>query len=346
MKTFTGFYRLVCFLLFLQGITGFAALAQTGEKDYTVKNDFNDRTYGGKGNSHEEFKKDGSGSTKDVYDDAGNLREHYSTLIFKFMGKYKRIVINVFYNCHGKKSYESTETFDKDSVRIGNDIKIYNSGKKISATKWNIDEKGKMHSETYNPATGEMVEDKLDVSRNETPYVRNTSSCPPPFTKNQLLGGFTLIREDSKPTSFNTIGGDLVFEHYYPNGLGYTAEAAVTTGSNSGTKYTKELVLVGAVARILNKPQRKATLSADVHVLGGVSFIQSSFGTYKNSSTSFTADAGANVDLSFGKSLAWRILQVDYLPTFAKSRVQNNVKFTTGFVLKMHSHTEERQTIE
>ena len=170
--------------------------------------------------------------------------------------------------------------------------------------------------------------------------------CPPPSKPNQIFFGFSLIREDSKPKAFNTYGVAIDFSHFINQHIALTADFGINFGSSEGVDYTKKIVLVGAVADILNKhdqqerdrderEQRKSlnymtNVSLDVRACLGVTSITSKAGPYKFTSNLFTADLGIGAGFPLNKKGSFGLgLNIDYIPTFSGG-VKNNVRASAG----------------
>jgi hypothetical protein len=74
-------------------------------------------------------------------------------------------------------------------------------------------------------------------------------------------------------------------------------------------------------------------LTPFAHVLVGAGHTSASVTGYSNSDTSFATALGGGVDYKLVKGLAWRG-QLDFLQTRFYSNTQNNVRFSTGIVLR------------
>ena len=336
MKTIISFLRLLFFCLVLQTVCSIPIFAQ---RDTTKTDDY---TYGIGGTKLVIINHDKSSWLVDTLTQIKDKQGHIKEEITIYTDSNHVTTKDHYY-------FEDHSIIRMTKIKhdlLGNEIlngeqrygTIKGEWQQTSGFYKEIDENGKKRIMRYNTKSKDWEEVKDNVT-------------------NQLFGGFALIREDSKPTSFNTIGGALIFEHFYPNGLGYTALASVTSGTNSGISYVKETGLIGCVLGL--KPHKEfmgdnhvndqymldARFTTDVHILAGVSSIQSSIGSYKNTSHYFTGDLGINENYSFSKGFSVRI-GGDIMPTFSKGSVQYNVMFTTGIVLKIWSLPEARQTIE
>ncbi|MGZ3810466.1 MAG: hypothetical protein ACXVJN_02000 [Mucilaginibacter sp.] len=229
-------------------------------------------------------------------------------------------------------------------------------GKEGTATygyRWYLDANGKKHVETLNLKTKKFEESKSDSTSNGNPPVNNSVGSAP-FMANQLYAGFSVIREDSKP-GFFTYGGEIKFNHLLDPQFGLSADVGLNFGSSMGVDYTKKTALLGAFGELLSKKFKEyeqgqgAKADVDVHLLGGISSISSSFnfigGTYKYTSNVFTIDLGLGAGYPLNADGTMMFAgSIDYLPTISggvKSNVRASVGLKFGFGSKKQgSHSK------
>ena len=70
------------------------------------------------------------------------------------------------------------------------------------------------------------------------------------------------------------------------------------------------------------------------HTLVGGARLNASAGGVDDSSTSFAAAIGGGADLRLTPRVSWRMCQADYLLTRFADRSQNNLKLSTGIVIR------------
>jgi opacity protein-like surface antigen len=70
------------------------------------------------------------------------------------------------------------------------------------------------------------------------------------------------------------------------------------------------------------------------HVLPGVVRFNVDFGPNDFTTTQFAMAAGGGLDFNLTERLALRVAQADYLLTRLGQSTQNNLRVSTGFVLK------------
>jgi hypothetical protein len=142
--------------------------------------------------------------------------------------------------------------------------------------------------------------------------------------KVQLFGGYSYFRQD-------TSGGNANLNGWEASGtlkgrlLGFTADFSGHYGSPFGPSTSLQTFLFG--------PQLSIPLpifSPFVHALVGGAR-ESSGGL---SDTAFATALGGGVDTHIAPFLSYRLFQVDYLATRFGSNTQNNIRVSTGIVIR------------
>lgn len=143
------------------------------------------------------------------------------------------------------------------------------------------------------------------------------------------FGGYSYTRFDTSPVttstaSFNDL--DLSGQYRFANWLGGVADFGASVGS-LGIPPSMLTYLFGPEVSI------PAHVSPFAHVLVGAAH----FGAGSpGSDTSFAAAVGGGIDLRLSRGLYWRVIQGDYLPTRFNGGTQNNVRVSTGLVVRFH----------
>lgn len=151
-------------------------------------------------------------------------------------------------------------------------------------------------------------------------------SDPGPF---QGFGGYSYTRFDTSPittsaASFN--GFELSGQYRFRNWLGGVADFGGSAG-NLGIAPSLTTYLFGPEVSF------RARVSPFAHVLIGAAH----FGAGNpGSDTSFAAAVGGGIDLRLAHGIYWRVIQGDYLPTRFNGGTQNNVRVSTGLVVRFH----------
>jgi hypothetical protein len=141
--------------------------------------------------------------------------------------------------------------------------------------------------------------------------------------KLEVFGGYSYMRLRTSPAA-NFNGWELAGQYSFNNWLGGVADVDGHYGKLAGVSSTVHTFLFG--------PQVSwpARVSPFAHVLfGGAHLGGGSF-----SSTSFSAAIGAGIDARIARSIYWRIIQGDYLPTHFVGSTQTNARVTTGIVFR------------
>ena len=161
------------------------------------------------------------------------------------------------------------------------------------------------------------------------------------YPKFELFGGYSFSHETIDSIGFNMNGWGAAFTGNITKNIGLTADFSGAYGS--------EAFSVCPVASSFTCAEGNASLST-YHFLAGPRFTLHAhraspfaevlFGAAKTPGTStFAMGFGGGVDVPLGKHLAYRLIQVDYLPTKRASgiagwdsdtRVQTGIVFTFG----------------
>ncbi len=137
--------------------------------------------------------------------------------------------------------------------------------------------------------------------------------------KFELYGGYSYMRLDSSPST-NLNGWDLSGQYKVTDWLG-------GVGDFSGNYESG-----GSVTTFLFGPQ--VSWPARVSPFARVLVCGALFGGSGLSNSSFAAGIGAGIDTKLAHGLSWRIIQGDYIHTEFFSTSQNNIRVSTGIVLR------------
>jgi hypothetical protein len=140
----------------------------------------------------------------------------------------------------------------------------------------------------------------------------------------QLFGGYSYLRLDTKPGSANLNGWEAsgTWNHSW---FGLTADFSGHYGTPFGPTTSLHSFLFGPQ---LSLPT--PVFSPFVHALIGASRIT----TGGASDTSFATALGGGIDTKIAPFLSFRVIQVDYLDTRFGSTTHNNLRISTGLVLR------------
>jgi opacity protein-like surface antigen len=156
-------------------------------------------------------------------------------------------------------------------------------------------------------------------------------------TKGEVFGGYQFFHVNSGISGvdgFNLNGWNASASGYFSRYLGVTGDFGGVYGTPSfgGTGIQTNLYtfLFGPSVRFPNSSR----LTPFAHALfGGGRISGSAFGG-SLSSTDFTWAAGGGLDVNLSRNFAVRIGQADFLQTRVAGSGQNNLRFSTGIVLK------------
>jgi hypothetical protein len=138
-----------------------------------------------------------------------------------------------------------------------------------------------------------------------------------------VFGGYSYMRLRTSPAA-NFNGWELAGQYRFNNWLGGVADVDGHYGKLAGVSSTVHTFLFG--------PQVSwpARVSPFAHVLVGGAHL----GGGGFSDTSFSAAFGAGIDTRIARSISWRIIQGDFLPTHFVGGTQTNARVTTGIVVR------------
>jgi hypothetical protein len=144
--------------------------------------------------------------------------------------------------------------------------------------------------------------------------------------KVEVFGGYSYMHVGDNP-SLNTNGWELSGQYKFSDWLGGVADFDGHYGTSRGSSWSTHNFLFGPQ---ISWPAR---VSPFAHLLIG--------GAHSNwggaTSTSFAMALGAGIDSRIyegSPSVDWRIIQMDYIPTYFFGHTQNNVRITTGLVFR------------
>jgi outer membrane protein with beta-barrel domain len=158
------------------------------------------------------------------------------------------------------------------------------------------------------------------------------------YSKMEVFGGFQYTHADLfNIQGANLLGWNAQGTAYLNKPFGITAEVTGVYGSPTvggvGTSLPTYTYMFGPTMRA---PLAKAT--PFVHALFGAAHMSNTKGVY--SSTGFALALGGGIDMNVSKSMALRVVQMDYLttklqdPTGTGNGRQNNFRLATGIVFR------------
>ena len=141
--------------------------------------------------------------------------------------------------------------------------------------------------------------------------------------KVEVFGGYSYMRLRTSPAA-NFNGWEVAGQYRFNDWLGGVADVDGHYGKLAGVSSTVHTFLFG--------PQVSwpARVSPFAHALFGAAHL----GGGNFSSTSFSAAIGAGIDTRIARSISWRIIQGDYLPTHFVGSTQTNARVSTGIVIR------------
>lgn len=141
--------------------------------------------------------------------------------------------------------------------------------------------------------------------------------------KIEVFGGYSYMRFHTSPST-NLNGWEVSGQYKFTDWLGGVADIDGHYGSPFGVSTSVYTYLFGPQVSL------PARVSPFGHILIGGSHITAA----GIGNSSFSMAIGAGIDTEFIHGLRWRIIQSDYLMTNFGSSTQNNLRLSTGIVLR------------
>ncbi|MDE3135531.1 MAG: hypothetical protein KGL59_03065 [Acidobacteriota bacterium] len=148
--------------------------------------------------------------------------------------------------------------------------------------------------------------------------------CAARAQKIQLFGGYSYLRQDTNAGKFNLNGWE-ASATVKNTWVGFTADFSGHYGSPQGTSTSLHTFLFGPQVSL-----PVPFVSPYVHALVGAA----RQATGNVSDTVFAAAFGGGVDAHIAPLLSYRLFQVDYLATRFGGSTQNNLRISTGLVIR------------
>lgn len=157
-----------------------------------------------------------------------------------------------------------------------------------------------------------------------------------PYNNLYLGGGYYNFGD--KDIKFGTYGLTGEYDHLITPKIGLTLDAGyfTRTKNDSGYKQTDRLLNINAgISYYPNLFKSTPNTRLSTHLLVGVTdWMQKAsyngMGGSSNNQLSFNASIGAAIDWKLSSSLYLRLPQLDYMPTFFASSMQNNFRISGG----------------
>lgn len=138
----------------------------------------------------------------------------------------------------------------------------------------------------------------------------------------EVFGGYSYMHVGDDP-SLNTNGWEISGEYKFAGWLGGVADVDGHYGTSQGFSRSTHAFLFGPQISL------PARLSPFAHLLIG--------GAHTNwggaTDTSFAMALGAGIDSRILPLVDWRVVQLDYIPTYFFGHTQNNTRVSTGIVI-------------
>lgn len=237
-----------------------------------------------------------------------------------------------YYDCNEKRTYYKQVIDDSTGKEVTFKEEVYKNDKQTNGV-WRFRQDGQLRIQHYR--NGKWEDESMDFTDASLPngnYKPNTTTCEPPFDKNEFFVFATGIAEDSKP-SFLTYGGDIEYTRLFNPTIGITADVGANFGSNSGVDYTKFIIMAGPTYFPIKSADANDKFSFSLHALGGVTVLNSDFGPATAHNTNFSMGIGICATQLLTRKFGLGVLG-EYNPVFGNNKTANNFRFGLGAMLR------------
>jgi hypothetical protein len=211
-------------------------------------------------------------------------------------------------------------------------------GGRVKGIRRILTEKGEKVTERINPTTGRWETGKFisnDYEADEIgPPPEDTTTFPTTFKANEIVGGFSVIREESDPEDFNTYG----FQSSYTRNLNKTFGLTVDFSANFIERGGVDLSKTSFLGGVNFLPFPGANGDDKVRVFGralfGVSDLKTDIGTASFTDNAFATQFTGGVDIDLNQHLFIRPVEAGFAPTHFSGKWQGNRVYRFGFGLR------------
>jgi hypothetical protein len=148
--------------------------------------------------------------------------------------------------------------------------------------------------------------------------------------KVELFTGYSHLFADLNTRSYNLNGVNVSAAENVNSWFGGVLDFSSSFGSNLGLNVNSQTIMYGP--RIAYRKSRFVTPS--VHALFGGIRGSRGFDGISVANWRFAVGLGGEIDLRINDKVAFRLIQVDYMPTRFQDLHQDNVRASVGFVFR------------
>ena len=148
--------------------------------------------------------------------------------------------------------------------------------------------------------------------------------------KVEVFGGYSHLFANLNNTSYNLDGVHASAAENVNSWFGGVLDFSSNFGSNAGLNVNAQSIMYGP--RFTYRKSRAVTPS--VHALFGAIRGSRGFDGISESKYRFTMGLGGDIDLRIHDRMAFRLVQVDYMPTHFLNLRQDNIRVSVGFVFR------------
>jgi len=148
--------------------------------------------------------------------------------------------------------------------------------------------------------------------------------------KVELFTGYSHLFADLNTTSYNLNGVNVSAAENLNSWFGGVLDVGSYFGSNSGLNINAQSIMYGP--RIAYR--KSSFVTPSVHALVGGFRGSRGFDGISQANWRLGYGVGGEIDLRINDKVAFRLVQVDYMPTHFQDLHQDNVRVSVGFVFR------------
>jgi hypothetical protein len=148
--------------------------------------------------------------------------------------------------------------------------------------------------------------------------------------KIELFTGYSHLFADLNTTSYNLNGVNVSAAENVNSWFGGVLDFNSSFGSNAGLNVNSQTIMYGP--RIAYR--KSSFITPSVHALFGGVRGSRGFDGISEANWRFGIGVGGEIDLRINDKVAFRLVQVDFMPTHFQDVRQDNVRVSVGFVFR------------
>lgn len=250
--------------------------------------------------------------------------------------KEEKITEEENYDCDGELISKSRRVEDSSGLGTYYRVEKYKKGVLYAGIVMETDINGKSSYKSFNSKTQKYEDNPNGDLRRFNP-MSNLRLCQDKdidFKPNEIVGGFSLIREDSEPEDFNTYGFQSSYTRYLNKTVGLTGDFSANFRQLGGVDLTKTSLMGGATVLPFSGANGDDRVRFFTRAIFGVAHLKADFGTASFTDQAFAAQLTGGLDINLNDHLFVRPIEAGFAPTHFNGQWQGNRVYRFGFGLR------------